>query len=99
MDRNTLLTTPQDEMATGRIYYSLRGSSGAPFLYGSKSKSRHGQGREVKRLTCWFKHHSFCPRDAWFSRILPEKETEESLSDIIGLKLIEQGVLQALALD
>ena len=63
-----------------------------------KTNSGHQEGRGVMTPTCWFKHHSKCPRKAWFSRSLPVKESEESDWDKIGRKIVEQGVLQALDL-
>ena len=68
-----------------------------PFSFGSKTNSGHQEGRGVRTPICWIMHSSKCPRNAWFSRSLGE--SEESFSDIIGRKMIEQGVLQALALD
>ena len=111
LERNKLLVAPQDESALHRRYYQLRGSSGVvlahffPFLHGiktkTKTKSGHQQtGRGGTKPIFWFKHHSKCPlRKAWFSRILPVKESEESFLDRIGQKIVEQGVLQALAFD
>ena len=106
LERNKLLVAPQDESAQNRRYYQLRGSSGVvlahfmPFLYGIKTKNGHQvTGRGGRKPTCWFKHHSKCPRNAWFSRSLPVKESEESFMDRIGQKIVEQGVLQALAFD
>ena len=63
-----------------------------------KTKSGHEERTGAMTPPCSFKDHSKCPRYAWFSRSLPVKETEEYFSDKIGRKLIEQDVLQALAL-
>ena len=104
LKRNNLLIANSDVFAMNRRYH-LRGSSGVvlahsfPLSYGIKTKSQNQEGRGVTTPTCWFKHHSKCPTNAWFSRSLPIKEAEESVWDIIGQKIIEQGVLQALALD
>ena len=97
LERNTLLTTPQDELAMGRRYYYLRGSSGVVLANVIKTKNRNQEG--VTTPPCRFKYHSKCPRNAWFTRSFPVKEAEESVWNIIGRKIIEQGVLQALALD
>ena len=101
---NNLLIAHSAVLAMNRRYH-LRGSSGVvlahsyPRSYGIKTKSGHPEGRGVMTQTCWFKHHSKCPRNSWFSRSLPVKEAEESDWDMIGRKIIEQGILQALALD
>ena len=85
--------------------FHLRGSSGVVFAhflprsFGIKNKSRRQEGRGVTTPGCWFKHVFRCPRDARFVRSLPLKEAEKSVWDIIGQKIVEQGVLQALALE
>ena len=104
LERNNQLIAHSDVLAMNRRYH-LRGISGVvlahsfPRSYGIKTKSGHQEGRGSMTLTCWFKHHSKCPRNAMFSRSLSLKEAGESEWDKIGRKIIEQGVLQALALD
>ena len=104
LERSNQLIAHSDVLAMNRRYH-LRGISGVvlahsfPRSYGIKTKSQHQEGRGFTTQACWFKHHSKCFRNALFSRSFPVKEAEESLLDIIGRKIIEQGVLQALALD
>ena len=104
LERNSQLIGHPDLLAMNRRY-RLRGSSGValfhsfPRSYGIKTKSGLQEGRGAMTPTCWFKHHLNGPRNAWFSRSLPVKEAHKSVWDIIGRKIIEQGVLQALALD
>ena len=104
LERTNLVKAHSDELAMKRRYH-LRGISGFVLAhsfalsYDNKTKIRHQKGRGVMTPTCWFKHHTKCPRNAWFSRSLPVKEALESVWDVVGRKIIEQGVLQALALD
>ena len=104
LERNKQLKGHPGLLAMNRKYH-LRGSSGVvlahsfPRSYGIKTKTVHQEGRGVTTPTCWFRHHLKCPRNDWFSRSFPVKEAKESVWDIIGRKIVEQGVLQALALD
>ena len=104
LERNKQLKRHLGLLAINRKYY-LRGSSGVvlvhsfPRSYAIKTKIGHQEGRGVTTPTCWFRHHLKCPRNAWFSRSLPVKEAKKSVWDIIGRKIVEQGVLQALAFD
>ena len=96
LERNNQLIAHSDVLAMNRRY-NLRGSSGVVLTNVIKTKNRNQEG--VTTPPCRFKYHSKCPRNAWFTRSFPVKEAEESVWNIIGRKLIEQGVLQALALD
>ena len=69
-----------------------------PFSHVFKTRNRKGR-RDVLSPACRFKHHSKCPGNARFLRTFHVKEAEESEWVRIGRKIIEQGVLKALALD
>ena len=69
-----------------------------PISHVFKTKNRKG-GRGVLSQACRFKHYSKCPRNTRFLGAFHVKEAEESDWVRIGRKIIEQGVLQALALD
>ena len=109
LERNNLLVAPTHPdvlaMVMNTNKYRLKVDRGVglpqsfPASYGIKTKSGDQEARGAMTPTCRFKDLSKCPRNAWFSRSLPVRETEESFSDKIGRKLIEQGVLQALAFD
>ena len=102
MERKNQLIAHSDVLAMNKNYHFRASSVRAlahlfPFSYVFKTKSRK-EGRGVLSPNCRFKHHSKCPRNAWFLGTFHVKEAEESEWGRIGRKIIEQGVLQALAL-